>query len=109
NIGFFTISMILIWLISYIIYLVEFNFDIQSLFQHVLLLINPLSSTLVFLGIALFAKGQRVGGYMIIIYSFMSLLLFSNVVFYRFISDFITLSVLTLTSNYGSIDISIMY
>jgi len=106
--GFFTIAALLIWLKSYIIYLVEFNLDIQSLFQHVLLLINPLSSTLVFLGIALFAKGRRVGGYMIIIYSFMSLLLFSNVVFYRFNSDFITLPVLTQTSNFGSLGSSIM-
>lgn len=106
--GFFTIAALLIWLKSYYIYLVEFNLDIQSVFQHILLLINPISSTLVFLGIALFAKGRRVGGYMIIIYSFMSLLLYSNVVFYRFNSDFITLPVLTQTSNFGSLGSSIM-
>ncbi len=100
--GFFTIAAILIWIKSYYVYLIEFNLDVQSLFQHVLLLINPLSSTLVFLGIALFAKGRRIGGYIIIIYSFMSLLLYSNVVFYRFNSDFITLPVLTQTSNFGS-------
>ncbi len=105
--GFFTIAALLIWIKSYYVYLVEFNLDIQSIFQHVLLLINPLSSTLVFLGIALFAKGRRVGGYMIIIYSFMSLLLYSNVVFYRFNSDFITLPVLTQTSNFGSLGSSI--
>src|SRR5690625_5674713 len=45
---------------------------------------------------------------MIIIYSFMILLLFSNVVFYRFNSDFITLPVLTQTSNFGSLGSSIM-
>ena len=38
----------------------------------------------------------------------MSLLLFSNVVFYRFNSDFITLPVLTQTSNFGSLGSSIM-
>lgn len=106
--GFFTIAAVLIWIKSYYIYLVEFNLDIQSFFQHVLLLINPISSTLVFLGIALFAKGRRIGGYMIIIYSFMSLLLYSNVVFYRFNSDFITLPVLTQTSNFGSLGSSIL-
>lgn len=105
--GFFTIAAILIWVKSYYVYLIEFNLDVQSLFQHVLLLINPLSSTLVFLGIALFAKGRRIGGYIIIIYSFMSLLLYSNVVFYRFNSDFITLPVLTQTSNFGSLGSSI--
>src|SRR5690625_5826655 len=105
--GFFTIAAILIWLKSYVIYLFEFNLDIQNMMQHFLLLINPISSTLVFLGIALFARGRRVGGYMIFIHAFMSLLLYANVVFYRFNSDFITLPVLTQTSNFGSLGGSI--
>ena len=105
--GFFTIAAILIWLKSYVVYLTEFNLDIQNLLQHFLLLINPISSTLVFLGIALFGRGRRVGGYIIIIHSFMSLLLYANVVFYRFNSDFITLPVLTQTSNFGSLGSSI--
>ena len=105
--GFFTIAAIFIWLKSYVVYLTEFNLDIQNLLQHFLLLINPISSTLVFLGIALFGRGRRVGGYIIIIHSFMSLLLYANVVFYRFNSDFITLPVLTQTSNFGSLGSSI--
>src|SRR5690625_1343672 len=108
KIGFFTIAAILIWLKSYFIYLVEFNLDIQNGIQHFLLLINPISSTLVFLSIALFARGRRVGGLIIIIHSFMSLLLYANVVFYRFNSDFITLPVLTQTSNFGSLGSSIV-
>lgn len=106
--GFFTTAAILIWLKSYIIYLYEFNLDIQNLLQHFLLLMNPISSTLVFLGIALFARGRRVGGFIIIIQLFMSLLLYANVVFYRFNSDFITLPVLTQTSNFGSLGSSIL-
>lgn len=106
--GFFTIAAILIWLKSYFVYLFEFNLDIQSAMQHFLLLLNPISSTLVFLGIALFARGRRIGGYIIIIYTLMSLLLYSNVVFYRFNSDFITLPVLTQTGNFGSLGSSII-
>ncbi|MEI3604214.1 LTA synthase family protein [Pseudogracilibacillus sp. SE30717A] len=105
--GFFTIAAVLIWLKSYVIYLTEFNLDIQNMLQHFLLLINPISSTLVFLGIALFARGRRVGGYIIVIHSLMSLLLYANVVFYRFNSDFITLPVLTQTGNFGSLGSSI--
>ena len=105
--GFFSIAAFTIWLKSYFVYLYEFNLDIQNLLQHFLLLINPISSTLVFLGIALFARGRRVGGYMIFIHAFMSLLLYANVVFYRFNSDFITLPVLTQTSNFGSLGGSI--
>lgn len=105
--GFFTIAAIFIWLKSYFVYLYEFNLDIQNAMQHFLLLINPISSTLVFLGIALFARGRRVGGYIIIIHILMSVLLYANVVFYRFNSDFITLPVLTQTSNFGSLGSSI--
>lgn len=105
---FFTIAAILIWLKSYFIYLVEFNLDIQNSLQHFLLLINPISSTLIFLGIAFFAKGRRVGGYILIIHFLMSALLYANVVFYRFNSDFITLPVLTQTSNFASLGSSIL-
>src|SRR5690625_2118240 len=105
--GFFTIAALLIWLKSYFVYLFEFNLDIQNVMQHFLLLINPISSTLVFLGIALFARGRRVGGYIIFIHIFMSILLYANVVFYRFNSDFITLPVLTQTGNFGSLGSSI--
>src|SRR5690625_2534638 len=105
--GFFTVAAVLIWIKSYVVYLTEFSLDVQNTLQHFLLLINPISSTLVFLGIALFAKGRRVGGFIIIIHSFMSLLLYANVVFYRFNSDFITLPVLTQTSNFGSLGSSI--
>lgn len=106
--GFFTIAAIFIWLKSYIVYLIEFNLDIQNLLQHFLLILNPISSTLIFLGIALFGRGRRVGGYIIIIHSLMTLLLYANVVFYRFNSDFITLPVLTQTSNFGSLGNSII-
>lgn len=105
---FFTIAAILIWIKTYIVYLVEFNLGIQNVLQHFLLFINPLSSTLIFLGIALFARGRRVGGYIWLIHLFMSLLLYANVVFYRFNNDFITLPVLTQTSNFGSLGNSII-
>ncbi len=105
---FFTIAALFIWLKSYIIYLFEFNLDIQNGLQHFLLFINPLSSTLIFLGIALFARGRRVGGYIWIIHFFMSVLLYANVVFYRFNSDFITLPLLTQTSNFGSLGSSVI-
>src|SRR5690625_4726046 len=104
---FFTIAALFIWLKSYLIYLFEFNLDIQNSLQHFLLVINPISSTLIFLGIALFARGRRVGGYIWMIHLFMSILLYSNVVFYRFNSDFITLPVLTQTSNFASLGSSI--
>src|SRR5690625_3725641 len=103
--GFFSMAVLLIWLKSYFVYLFEFNLGMQNNIQHFLLFFNPLSSALIFLGIALFSR--RFGMWIIIIQSFMSFLLYANVVFYRFNNDFITLPVLTQTSNFGSLGGSI--
>src|SRR5699024_12110598 len=108
KLGFFSIAAILLWLKSHLAYLVEFNLDIQNSMQQFLLLINPISSMLVFLGIALFAKGRNLGRYIIGIYTIMTIFLYANVVFYRFNSDFITFPVLTQTGNFGCLGSSII-
>ncbi len=105
--GFFSAAVVLLWLKSYLIYSFEFNLGVDNGMQQFLLFFNPLSSALIFLGIALFAKGKRAGIWMIIIDFLMSSLLYANVVFYRFNSDFITLPTLTQTSNFGSLGGSI--
>lgn len=105
--GFFFAAVILLWLKSYIIYVNEFNLDIKNAVQEFLLFFNPLSSALIFLGLALFAKGRRAGIWIIIIDFLMSFFLYANVVFYRFNSDYITLPTLTQTSNFGSLGGSI--
>src|SRR5690625_3471446 len=107
KIGFFSVAVVLLWIKSYLIYLFEFNLDIQNGMQQFLLFINPLSSALIFLGIALFAKGKRAGIWIIIIDFLMGLLLYANVVFYRANNDFITIPMLTQTSNFGSLGGSI--
>src|SRR5699024_1784016 len=104
---FFTIAAVVLWLKSYLVYLVEFNLDVENGTQQFLLFLNPLSSMLVFLGIALFAKGRNVGRMILTIYTIMTVFLYANIVFYRFNSDFITLPVLTQTSNFGSIGSSV--
>src|SRR5699024_1231905 len=105
--GFFFTAVVLLWIKSYFVYLFEFNLDIQNKMQHFLLFFNPMSSMLFFLGIALFIKGRKMGIWIITIDILMTLLLYANVVFYRFNTDFITLPVLTQTSNFGSLGSSI--
>src|SRR5690625_5838401 len=101
--GFFTTAVSLIWIKSYLVYLFEFNLDIQNTLQHFLLFINPLSSALVFLGVALFAKGKRAGIWIITIDILMSVILYENVVFYLFNNDFIALAVFTQYWKFGSL------
>ena len=105
--NFFFIAVILLWLKSYVIYLTEFNLDVSNSIQQFLLFFNPLSSVLIFLGIALFARGRRAGIWVIIIQSLMSVFLYAQVVFFRANSDYITLPTLTQTSNFGSLGGSI--
>lgn len=105
--GFFAVAVVLLWIKSYLTYEFEFNLDIKNGMQQFLLFFNPLSSALIFLGFALFAKGRRAGIWIIVIEGLMSFLLYANVVFYRFNTDFITLPTLTQTSNFGSLGGSI--
>ncbi len=105
--GFFTVMVLFFWIKTYIIYQTEFNLGVKNGMQQFLLFFNPLNSALIFLGLALFAKGKRIGVWLISIYSALSFLLYANVVFYRFNSDFITIPTLTQTSNFGSLGGSI--
>ncbi|MFD2044241.1 LTA synthase family protein [Ornithinibacillus salinisoli] len=105
--SFFFVAVILLWTKSYFIYTTEFRLDIDGGIQEFLLFFNPLSSALIFLGLALFAKGKRAGVWIIIIDTLMSILLYANVVYYRFNNDYITLPTLTQTDNFGSLGGSI--
>lgn len=105
--GFFAIALVLFWIKTYIIYSVEFNLGVDNGMQEFLLFFNPLSSGLIFLGIALFFKGKKSGIFIIIIDAILTLILYSNVVYYRFNSDFITIPTLFQTGNFGSLGGSI--
>lgn len=108
KLGFFSIVVFLFWIKTYIIYNVEFNLGVSNSIQQFLLFFNPLSSALIFIGLALFFKGRKAGYWMITIDFIMTFILFANVVYYRANSDFITLPMLMQTSNFGSLGGSIV-
>src|SRR5699024_11420719 len=56
---------------------------------------------------ALLPRGQPLVAFILPVHIFMSFLLYSNVLYYRFNTDFITLPVLTQTSNFASLGGSI--
>ncbi|MGJ7919824.1 LTA synthase family protein [Neobacillus sp. LXY-4] len=105
----FFLAIILFWLKTYIAYQIEFDLGIDNKIQKFLLFINPLSSTLLFLGLALLfrKRGQNV---MLIIMNFLlSFLLYANLVYYRFFNDFITVPVLLQTkTNAGQLGDSVL-
>lgn len=58
--GFFLFAVILFWLKTYAAYVTEFNLGISNTIQKFLLFFNPLSSAVLFLGLALFAKRETI-------------------------------------------------
>ncbi|EUJ28016.1 hypothetical protein MFLO_12666 [Listeria floridensis FSL S10-1187] len=91
NYGFFILAVILFWLKSVIAYETQFKLGIENAMQQFLLIINPLSTAVFFIGLALFAKGRRSFIWIIVIDFLLTFILYANMVYYRFFSDFITL------------------
>ncbi|MEH7777777.1 hypothetical protein, partial [Bacillus altitudinis] len=52
--SFFVLAVLLFWAKSYTAYKMDFNLGVKGSFQEGLLLLNPFSSAIVFLGLALF-------------------------------------------------------
>ncbi|MGX6444157.1 LTA synthase family protein [Neobacillus sp. K501] len=98
HIAFFAIAVVLFWIKTYAAYQIEFSLGIDNTLQKFLLFINPLSSALFFFGFALLFK-KRVKLVMIVTNFILSFLLYANIAYYRFFSDFITVPVLMSTKT----------
>ncbi|WP_010651396.1 LTA synthase family protein [Oceanobacillus massiliensis] len=106
--GFFAIAVVLFWIKTYTIYKLEFDLGVSGAMQEFLLFLNPLSSGLIFLGLALFSAGKKVGRRIIILDFILGFILYANLVYYRFNSDFITIATLGSSENMGSLGGSIL-
>ncbi len=102
------IAIVATWITTYIGYKASFNMTIDNMMQEFILFMNPLSFLLFVYGIALFIKStNRRNRYVLAISIITSIIMFSNAVFYRFFSDFITLPVLFQTSNFKDLSSSV--
>nr|WP_308806965.1 LTA synthase family protein [Anoxybacillus caldiproteolyticus] len=106
--GFFILAVFLFWMKTYAAYRVEFNLGISNSMQKFLLFINPVSSAILFFGLALLAKGRKPYIWLIVLDFILSFILYANIVYYRFFSDFITFPTLTQTNNFGDLGGSIL-
>lgn len=98
------IAIIATWLKTYIVYKTSFSISIDNPLQEFILFLNPLSMLLFVYGIALFFKSEKgKNRYLIIVTLITSIVLYANVAFYRFFSDFITLPLLFQTQNFGDL------
>lgn len=94
KLGFFLLVVLLFCIKSYWAYQNEFNLGVKGSMQHFLLAFNTIPGALVFLGIALYFRGRLSYLLMLIINALLSTWLFSNILYYREFSDFITFNVI---------------
>lgn len=102
-----SLAVILLWMKTYIVYKTSFDIQIENWKQELILFINPLSFLLIVLGIGLFFNEKYRNIYVCTVSLLISFVLYANVVFYRFYSDYITLPVLFQTSNMGDLGSSV--
>lgn len=106
--GIYVVAVVLLWGKTYITQATQFELGVEGALQQFLLLINPLGSAMLFLGFSFVFKGKRKYTSLAVVYTLMSILLFANVVYYRFFSDFITLPTVLQTQNFGDLGGSIL-
>lgn len=103
----FIAAVLMIWLKTYLVQRFVFTLPVEGWYQEIILLISPISSTLLLLGIGFLLTGRRQHFGLLFISFLTSMILFSNMVYYRFFNDFITLPVLMQSKNMGDLGSSI--
>ncbi|MED0685749.1 LTA synthase family protein [Anoxybacillus ayderensis] len=107
NYRFVLLTVLLLWLKTYLVYKNSFDIKIESWKQEFILFISPLSFLLFIFGLALFMSEKQRNRYIVMTSFIVSFVLYANVMFYRFFSDFITIPVLFQTNNIGDLGNSV--
>jgi lipoteichoic acid synthase len=97
----------LIWLKSYLIQRFVFDLPVEGWYQEAILLITPISSALLMVGLGLLLSRRHHEISLVIVSFISSFILFANMIFYRFFNDFITVPVLMQSKNMGDLGNSI--
>lgn len=96
RIGFFALLVFLFWIKTLIAYFTDFKLGAQGLVQYLIVLINPLGTTLLLFGLAFYFKRSRFFYPVLMgIYIANTLLLYLNVIYYREFTDFMTIATMT--------------
>ena len=100
RLGFVLTLLCFYWLKTMWAYTVDFNLDIQGFYQAFLAFVNPIPLGLLFIGLALYFKRSTIFyGFSIFVYILLFIWLFSNAVYYREFSDFVTVNTMMASSS----------
>nr|WP_240184796.1 LTA synthase family protein [Enterococcus cecorum] len=81
------------WLKNMLAYTLDFHLSLENALQHFILIINPIATSLLLLSVGLYVRRKKPAYItMMVIYFIMTALLFSNAVYYREFTDFITIN-----------------
>ncbi|MDK9862623.1 polyglycerol-phosphate lipoteichoic acid synthase LtaS [Staphylococcus equorum] len=100
--AFFILTVLTVAFKTYFSYYVDFSLGVKGLVQNLILLMNPYSLIALVLSIFLFFKGKKAFWFIFIGGFVLTFLLYANVVYFRFFSDFITFSTLNQVGNVDS-------
>lgn len=98
----FLLTVFTITLKTYFSYYVDFSLGVKGLVQNLILLMNPYSLIALVLSVFLFFKGKKAFWFIFIGGFLLTFLLYANVVYFRFFSDFLTFSTLNQAGNVES-------
>lgn len=100
---FLFVAVVLLWIKTYLVYVLSFDMKIENSMQALILLINPVSFFLIVFGIGLFMKERSRNRFILAASTLMTFILIANMMFYTFFNDFLTIPVLFQTNNAGSL------
>lgn len=96
RIGFCGLLVVLFWLKTLLAYFVDFSLGANTLYQFLLLLINPLATTLLIFSLVFYFQRSRFFYPIILgLDALNTLLLYLNVIYYREFTDFMTIATMT--------------
>nr|WP_042361689.1 LTA synthase family protein [Streptococcus ovis] len=100
RLGFVLLLVITYWLKSLWAYVVDFNLDTKGFYQNFIAFINPIPIALLLIGLALYIKRTKIF-YTIasLIYIILFAWLFSNAIYYREFTDYISISTMLASSS----------
>ena len=104
----YLLAVLMLWVKTYITQTTQFDLGVEGALQKFLLILNPLGPAMIFLGLSFLFKGKRKYTVLLIVYTLVSILLYSNAVYYRFFSDYITLPTIFQTQNFGDLGGSVV-
>ncbi|GKQ42455.1 glycerol phosphate lipoteichoic acid synthase [Companilactobacillus sp. RD055328] len=102
KLGFLVLAIVLFWVKTVYAYYNKFNLGIEGSMQGFLAILNPLPTTILLFGIAMYMKGRKSYVYLMIIDLITSTWLFSNILYYREFSDFLTMTLIKGSGSVGN-------